>query len=352
MEATPSVVDAVADGCRSKPVSWDLLRDSEARPVWRVSLADGQSVVVKAVVGEGPEADERWATVRGDGVALKAAAASAVSPNLILIDDERRVFIQEDLGRGQSLAEVLLADDRKLAEAAVIAFARSLALLHAATRGLPGKSRRLLFGSPVELMRRLGPVMAELGVEVDAAVWADVSDVEQEMVEPGPWRALVHGDACPDNTLIRGDGSIAFFDFEFGSGGHSLIDTVYLHLPFPSCWCTNRLPAGLVADADHVYRTTAGVTDGGAFASGLAAAGAACVLGTLDWHLAGTLENDGMWGIASIRSRFATRLQALADLAARAERFDGLRTFAVRLERQLASRWPDLEPLPFYPAFR
>ena len=63
------------------------------------------------------------------------------------------------------------------------------------------------------------------------------------MENPGPFHAYIHGDPCPDNVFFI-DGEMLLIDFEFGRFGHALRDALYGRMPFPTCWCCNRLPAG------------------------------------------------------------------------------------------------------------
>lgn len=351
VDPSPELLDAVRDGVGTRVVSSAPLRESDDRPVWRMGLADGASVVVKAVM-QSDRTEELWANVRSDAAALQLAAGSGVAPELVFLDEGGRLFVQEDLGIGRSLADLLLADDADAASAGLGAFATSLGRLHGATVGTAGQPRRLLFGSPVAALQNLRPVLSELGIDISDAAVGDAEVINHEIAEPGPWRALVHGDACPDNTLLRADGTVAFFDFEMGGGGHALLDTVYLHLPFPSCWCANRIPAPVISGAEAAYRAAAPTVANDSFAAGLASCAGAGALTTVDWHLQRMLGRDSPWGIATVRQRPAVRLRAFSDLAHRADRFSALATLARHLADVLEARWGDLEPLPLYPAFR
>ena len=196
-------------------------------------------------------------------------------------------------------------------------------------------------------------MLTDLGLVIDDAVEGDVAAVQLAISEPGPWAALVHGDPCPDNTVIRADGTVALFDFEHAGCGHALLDAAYFHLPFPTCWCVNRLPRDVAADADAAYRDARGELGADSSYDGaLAAAVASGALCSLEWHLAPALQRDGTWGIATVRQRQATRLRSLATAAERAGQFEALANFALRLAATLTDRWTSLEPLPLYPAFR
>jgi hypothetical protein len=58
------------------------------------------------------------------------------------------------------------------------------------------------------------------------------------------------------------------------------------------------------------------------------------------------------WGIASVRSRIVTCLEAFLEAATAGDLLPGLRGTALALREHLSKRWPDTTPLPVYPAFR
>src|SRR5699024_9091388 len=71
-----------------------------------------------------------------------------VGPELIAHDAHERLLVLEDLGRGSTLADVLFADDPRVAERALLAWARALGKLHSTTAGCEADFDAL--------MRRLG----------------------------------------------------------------------------------------------------------------------------------------------------------------------------------------------------
>ena len=54
--------------------------------------------------------------------------------------------------------------------------------------------------------------------------------------------AFTPGDTCPDNDVQVADG-LVLIDFEDAQWRHVVWDVAYLTVPFPSCWCSWRLPA-------------------------------------------------------------------------------------------------------------
>jgi hypothetical protein len=71
--------------------------------------------------------------------------------------------------------------------------------------------------------------------------------------DPGPWLTLIHGDPCPDNSLLV-DQRIRLIDYEFARPSHALLDGIYWRMGFPTCWCAGRTPADVAARVDPVYR--------------------------------------------------------------------------------------------------
>lgn len=333
----------------------DLRYESTSRKVWRVRTAGHPDcVIVKEAVAGSELADDAWTVIRRDGECLQAAAASGVVPKVLALDEGHRVLVMEDLGTGPTLADLLLGEDRAAAERGLAEYARSLGRLHAATRSDDGSADMgvHLAGNLDRTLTRLSQGLATIDIAIDDAARDDVAIVAAEIAQPGPLLVTVHGDPCPDNTSVRADGSVALFDFEWGSRGSALLDAVYLHLPFPSCWCANEIPSAVVAEAEAAYRSEFECTDE-RYTSGLAAAAIAWCITTISFDVDRFTGDDSSWGIAERRPRYLTRLRATRELCERAGRFDGFRAFTSTLEKAFTARWPEISSgLPLYPAFR
>ncbi len=91
-----------------------------------------------------------------------------------------------------------------------------------------------------------------LNVAPVAGIEDELKQLTSVMENPGPFLAYTHGDPCPDNILTGTSGKL--FDFEFGAYRHALIEGVYAHMPFPTCWCVSRLPAHVVHRMETSYR--------------------------------------------------------------------------------------------------
>src|SRR5581483_11368907 len=70
-------------------------------------------------------------------------------------------------------------------------------------------------------------------------------------------RSFSPSDTRPDNNVITSRG-VRFLDFEGGCWRNVLFDAGYLRVPFPSCWCSFALPAGMREAMLAAWRAEAG----------------------------------------------------------------------------------------------
>ncbi len=144
-----------------------------------------------------------------------------VSPAFYGGDVSARLLVFEDLGDGDGLADALLGSDAAKAEAALVGFARALGRMHAASIARLDEHRRLrselgpLGGEAIidaaALAGRFADALRVSGVGLGAAA-GDVERIVARVVEPGPFLAFVHGDACPSNERLRGE-HVVLLDF-------------------------------------------------------------------------------------------------------------------------------------------
>jgi hypothetical protein len=339
------------------------------------------SVIVKASVGEGEcafdpsrDTDEaaawRFYNEWASAALLSGLPGEPLTARLYGGDREAGIIVTEDLGEGGCLADRMQGQDRAALEAGLLAYARGLGRLHAATIGREAEFlslRRSVGGSEmtrepegirwertnVETFRRQ---CETLGVPLATGFEADVARVRAELDAPGPFLAFAPGDTCPDNHRFVGT-EVRFFDFEFSGFRLALLDTAYLRAPFPTCWCVNRLPSALVPTLEAAYRSELSVGcpavgDDARFFGALTAACAYWAVTSVSWALDQALEADGPWGISTQRQRPPVRLDALADASAEFGLLPALGETARTLAGVLRTRWSDTEPMPLYPAFR
>jgi hypothetical protein len=291
------------------------------------------------------------------------------SPRFYGGDYSLGLFILEDLGYHRSLVEPLLKEDAASAERALLRFSGRLGALHATTVGHSAKFERLFTAiSPGvwvraqdvpnvgERVKQLQACLDRVGVHANTDETREWEAVINVTDNPGPFLSYIHGDPCPDNVFLIDD-ELRLIDFEFGRFGHALMDGTYGRMAFPTCWCANRLPHGLVSKMEAVYRTelAKGCSDAQEdriFERAVVEACGFWLFNTLGRHLDGALEADHTWGIATMRQRLLARLEAFVDVAEDVDQLPGLRGTASRVLEELAKRWPGTDPLPLYPAFR
>lgn len=288
----------------------------------------------------------------------------ALAPRFYAGNKAHGLITMEDLGTGNGLHHLLLADNPEAAEEAALQYASTVGKMHAATIG----KQEAFF----HIRQELGPVDTPDYTWISSVLWetihtlnvAPAAGVEDELKQltsiienPGPFSAYTHGDPCPDNILLGTSGKL--FDFEFGAYRHALIEGVYARMPFPTCWCVSRLPAHVIHRMETSYRMELAkgcpaAYDDRLFAQAVAAA---CAYWTIDdcRFLHRHLEKDWQWspGLATARQRFLLRfniareaIEASAYLQAIGKTFERI---AGRLRELLP---PEADQMPYYPAFR
>lgn len=184
------------------------------------------------------------------------SADERMCPEMFAHDPAERLVVLEDLGRAPTLADKLLGSDAKAAERALLSWSRSLGRLHASTAGrepdFDALSRRLgvsrvidpLASAGLQAFEELPELLADsLGVVTSGAAHRR-AEASSWLLDSHRHRAFSPSDACPDNNVITSKG-VRFLDFEGGCWRDVLLDAGYLRVPFPSCWCSFTLPAGM-----------------------------------------------------------------------------------------------------------
>jgi hypothetical protein len=294
-----------------------------------------------------------------------------VAPEFLGGDRDAGVILYEDLGAGDSLADVLLGADAGRAERAVVAHSAALGRMHAATTGRARIYRALRDGlgpddpeqrgSSGIAVRQFIAECQSIGLPIADAVRVELDWAWSVVEAPGAFSALVHGDACPDNDRVLED-RVAIFDFTWAEYGHALKDGLYGSVPFPTCWCVNRLPGPLADQALHAYRQELAVgcraaEDDAQWDAAVAANAARWLVQTSVGSLAISVvrpmtsgaDLSAAWGVSTHAQRLALRLPIFARLMERLDRLPALRALALAIMERLAL---DESAMPLYPAFR
>jgi hypothetical protein len=318
----------------------------------------------RSVIAKQYSAGEGW--VR-ESAALSVIPSAVSAPRIVAAQNAPPVLIISDLGVGPSVADALVGRDRDAAEHAVCAWAKSMARLHGATLGLRAEFRAALearqgelpvseapFGNDIEdAVRGLDRACTTLNVRIPHGATEQLRSLEKRL-GPSGLGALTPADACPDNNIHTADG-LALVDFEGAQWRHIAWDVAYLRVPWPSCWCSWRMPAELGTRALDAYRETASpmIPDvaGAQFDRDVSAAAVGWALITTSWFIDNALGSDPLLNpdkpTPTRRAMITHRLAA----AARNTELPALAALSESLGAALAERWGDV-PLAYAPVFR
>jgi hypothetical protein len=139
-------------------------------------------------------------------------------------------------------------------------------------------------------------------------------------------------------------------DFEGAQWRHVAWDLAYLAVPWPSCWCSWRLPADAAARAVDAYRArlASPYADSPGFDRDLAAAAVGWAFMSTAWFLPRALP-DQPRPLRTTPPRRALVLHRLQEAGASTE-LPALAELADRLHAALVGRWGPV-PLAYAPAF-
>jgi hypothetical protein len=330
----------------------------------RVRMDGGElPVVLKAPTRSGPgavreEAALRVAARQGLPGPVRLLAASADPPLLVLAD----------AGTGPTLADHLLAPDADAAEAALLRWAGAIGTLQAASAD--GRAR---FEEALAALSPFGPPPADttpddlgdgaaalvrdlprLGVLPSAAALDELRNLCDELVTPAS--GLVPGDTCPDNA-VDAPGGVVFLDFEAACHRHVAWEGAYLTVPWPTCWCSWRLPEAVVGRALARWRAALGPAAAGPdFAGDLERTTIGWALLSTAWLLPAALDGDPPPRDPAVLGRTPTRratiehrLEVAGALATPV--LPALRALAAEVHAAAVDVWGRCE-LEVAPAFR
>ena len=375
-EITARAAEALskASACSVKLDEMQVLSDDNrrnfiARAAARYPDSSVRSVILKATRSPTYDpTDENVLQASGlakEWVACAFLAARAPGHGSALLAGEvaSGIMVFEDLGAHlTSLVEPLLNGTAEQAERALGLYATTLGRLHSDTvdcLNAHHETFEAVFGSGRPLR------VPGWRVEKDAQLVADkiggvpptseLALLSYRLSEPGPWLTLVHGDPCPDNSLLVGE-QIRLIDYEFSRPSHALLDGIYWRIGFPTCWCAGRIPTDVISRVDAAYRIELGnsiplALEDTAYRIELTYMSAVWLFSSLSWRLGDALERDEKWGIWSIRGRLLWYLEAVIEMTDAASLLPGINKVAQGWLSELRRRWPESTPLGLYPAF-
>jgi hypothetical protein len=363
------------------------LRDQPGWSVERLTLRTGAGV--RSVIAKTARARERAALE-----VLTDASIPAV-PRLLAASDDPALVLMADAGTGASVADRLFGHDPDEAAAAVQRWAEAVARIQAATLRMGTAFRDRLAAlaptlqpedGPDVYRNRLGP---ERAVSWKAAgtrpasdeVIADAFDGLRDGVAPlgvtagqdvlvelratacrlradpaakqGPG-ALTPGDACPDNNVETPDG-LMLIDFEGAGFRHVAWDAAYLTVPWPTCWCSWRMPDAVQASALACWRAAIEPELAPAVAATLddaiRDATVAWALITTAWFLGAAHRNQALGPGGSLRPGPRELIQHRLGVAAATDPDGVLGRLAARALDATRAAWGD-RPLLLGPVWR
>jgi hypothetical protein len=342
------------------------LGGSERSTVLRCHQRGGGTVVVKSY----PPTAEGAGGFAAEASGLAFTSSAGVGPRLLAADPAVPLVVMTDLGDAPSLADLLLGESAKAAAGALLSWARACGELAVRTAGRQEELARLhaayASGSAAgdgcrwlhDRVLSAADLLAPLDIKAPIGLAGDLADVAS-ILDPGGYEVFSPGDICPDNNLVTAAG-IRFVDYESAEFHSAFLDAAYLRMPFSSCWCVLRMPAGLAAAAEAAYRAEVSaafpdLAEDAVWRSGILRAMAAWTIHGMSYLLDRSVVKDGpmhdrVAQAPSARQLLRYRWQTLLDALGSAGELAAL---AALMRSLLAAtgHW-QVPDLPTYPAFR
>jgi hypothetical protein len=299
------------------------------------------------------------------------------------------LLIVEDLGDHQTLQGILRGDDARLATDTLIKFGRFLGKVHVATLGRESEFGAHQVGAGAlplpsiasqdirNAMGDLHTCLGALGVKPPTGFSNAVDTLEAAIHdECSPFRTWTHCDIKTQNVLRLESTQVQLLDFEMASFGHALLDAVSVRMAFPPppapvINAGQKVPPWVIRAFEENYRDE--LTEGIPEAAYDACFQKALVQACAHWALIKLLS---MWKIhlkerladgesydsrddiaphkaayARFRQQGVAYLQTLVVTAEEFEQLPTIRTVARMVVAALSAMWPEIEPLPPFPAF-
>jgi hypothetical protein len=361
-----------------------LLRGQPGLLVARLSLqtdAGPQSVIAKLA-----RPRER--------AALEVLASSGVAavPRLLAACDDPPLVLMADAGDGASVSSHLMGSDPDAAAGAVSRWAAALAQVQVAGLQLGAAFRQRLQAlstgqetddpdpdgarNPftrdravgwkvavtrpasdeviIETIRGLRDGLTPLGVRVGPEEAAALRALAARLSPGSGQGALVPGDGCPDNN-VDAPGGLVLVDLESADVRHVAWDASYLTVPWPTCWCSWRMPAGVQAAALARWREVLAPRLAPRVAATLDAAISdatiAWALITAAWFLGSAHRGEPLGRGGAMRPGPRELIQHRLGVAAAAAPGTELGRLAARAHDATRSAWGE-RPLLLAPAWR
>ena len=305
-----------------------------------------------------------------------------LAPHVFGGDVSANVLVMEDLGpgTGPNTDDLLLGSDPGLAAQGLLEGCALLGRLHGATLSRAGEYGAIraslgpppppkpLFTEPWSDARRRPSEAAEVErvVREYSAQFARVCLAPQPGVgdeiaqvtalveeEPGPYLAFCKGDQNAAGDFLRCGDQLRLFDFDAGGFRHALIEG----MPGRMTWgCMMRLPDRLLPDMERAYQTEIArwlpeAADSAAFHRAMADVGARWHVFHVVSRVSAALTADWQRGPSTARQQVLAWLDSFGGMSEEFGRWPALGHSARGMAGRLRAVWPEIAPLPPYPAF-
>jgi aminoglycoside phosphotransferase (APT) family kinase protein len=316
-----------------------------SRSVVQRVRSGGRTAIVKRFLGDAEGFPREVA-------ALTALPPEAPVPRLIEVRRQPPTVVMSDEGEGPSVAHALLGSDPEAAREALLSWASAVARLHDVSVGVADDGRAGLASTVADDLARtvegLTGFAADLGVAVPGGAWEELRGLG-ERLEGGPV-VLSPGDTCPDNNVDTPGGRV-LLDFENAQWRHPAWDVAYLVVPWPTCWCSWRLPDAVAEQAILRYREVSALpwARSPGFRRDVHEAATVWAFMTSAMFLKAALGDDPP--PADPAKRMPPRRALILNRLGAARGPAALSAFAGGLRAALVERWGEVA-LPCAPAFR
>jgi aminoglycoside/choline kinase family phosphotransferase len=247
----PAALQALLTDLCGAPVAverWERLEPWAIARVLLEGAGAGRTAIVKWVrTGTAQARTEPW-RLHAELAALQFLSDDlglALAPRVIAADLSAGFLVLEDLAPRVALDRLIRRDGAAACLGLLAVFARARGELSAATAGRAGTyhARCATLGFPAppgEAEGRLARLWdhgredaAALGAPIAGSAASELIAALEELNAPGPFLALIHGDAESNNILVResGPADARLIDFESAGYAHALVDAVCLHVP-------------------------------------------------------------------------------------------------------------------------
>jgi hypothetical protein len=338
--------------------------------VWRYRVEQAlpgfpETLVVKRSKIGGGHIFNEWASLQ---FLNRFATLHPLVPAFYGGNEELELLVLEDLGevRGvDDLGTIMEGEDPALARDALLAHARSMALLHVTTAGFEREFNALrntfpAYNRPIskdqfeEHFAWFLQMLSQFDLEVSLQLKQEAETIVATLLNPNAPRAYTRGDVCPSN-IAYADGKIRFYDFEMGAFRHILLSAAYFRLFHLSCFNGSLIPLELQAEAEQVYFQAVAplVADPANYQIDLAAAATAMLIWMLSTTLEKALQQDRPRHLASFRQRIFAAMTLYIHHETFSTAFPQMAKIVRAVRERLDDQWAEEEKsIPLFPAFR